>query len=130
MTEEAIRVEKRAREQAIAVLPADKLAAVQMPGQHEVIAGVAGRLPDARVVGAEDADMSLRVRCGFGSGDHDHPPIVRHAGDTVVYPLPPAAPHSVRHAIETDLVVVVATNREHGRGWLDGGNEGGEGVQL
>lgn len=130
MTEEAVRVEKRAREQAIAVLPADKLAAMKVSGQHEIKAGMAGCSPDARVVGAEDADMSLRVRGGFRPGDRDHPPIVRHPGDIVVNPPTAAAPHSVRHAIETDLIVVVAADREHGRSGLDGGHECGEGVQF
>ena len=42
MTQEAIRVEERARKQAVSILAGDQLAAMQMPGQDEVIAGVAG----------------------------------------------------------------------------------------
>ena len=52
MTQEAIRVEERAREQTVSILAGDQLAAMQVPRQHEVVAGDAGCLPDSRVMGA------------------------------------------------------------------------------
>src|SRR5262245_43212563 len=43
-TREAIPVEEPAREQTAAILPGNYLAAMQVPGQDEVIAGIAGSL--------------------------------------------------------------------------------------
>src|SRR5688572_7643638 len=55
MTEEAIGVEDRARKRSVPILAGNELEAMQMPGEDEVIAGVARSLPDARVVSAQDA---------------------------------------------------------------------------
>src|SRR5688572_17312568 len=50
MTQEAIPVEECPRKQAVPVLAGDQLAAMQVPGQDEVVAGMAGCLPDSRVM--------------------------------------------------------------------------------
>ena len=72
MTQEAIRVEDRPRKQAVSILAGHQLAAMQVPGQDEVVAGIAGCLPDSRVVRAQDADMPIDVRRGVRAGDRDH----------------------------------------------------------
>ena len=113
MTQEAIRVEDRPRKQAVSILAGDQLAAMQMPGQDEVVAGMAGRLPDSRVVRAQDADMPIDVRRGFRAGDRDHSPPMRHARDAVMDPLPPAVHDGVTDAVHADLVIVIAANGKH-----------------
>jgi hypothetical protein len=60
-------IEKRSRKQAVSIGAGDDLAAVQVSGQDQVIAGVAEFLPHARIVSAHDADMPI-ARCrGFGA---------------------------------------------------------------
>jgi hypothetical protein len=67
MTRVAIAVEHRARKQAVSILEADDLAAVQVPGQDQVIPGVANGFPDSRVVSAQHADMPVGWRRGVGA---------------------------------------------------------------
>jgi hypothetical protein len=57
MTQEAIRVEERAGEETVSILAHDDLTAVQVSGKDQVIAAVAGPLPDPRVVSAQDLDI-------------------------------------------------------------------------
>ena len=65
MTQEAIRVEECAGEQAVSILAGDQLAAVQVPGQNQVVAGMLRCLPDSRVMSTQDADMSIDTLRGF-----------------------------------------------------------------
>jgi hypothetical protein len=59
MAQIAIRVEDCSRKQTISILKRDYLAAVEMPGQHQVVAKVTRGLPDARVVRAQDLKITF-----------------------------------------------------------------------
>ena len=67
MTQEAVGVENRTGKQAVSILAGDDLAAVQVSGQDEVVAGMAACSPDVRVVRAQDADMPI-ARANAASG--------------------------------------------------------------
>src|SRR5207249_4796128 len=58
MAQIAVGVENRTGEQAVAVLEGDYLTAVEVAGQDQVVAATARRLPDARVVCAEDPGIA------------------------------------------------------------------------
>ena len=110
MAREAIRVEDRPRKQAVSILAGDQLAAVQMPGQDQVVAAMAACLPDSRVMRAEDSNMPICVRGGIGAGDRDQPLPVRHARDAIMDPLAPAMHHGLTDAVNADPAVVIAAN--------------------
>jgi hypothetical protein len=67
MIQEAIRVDDCSRIKPVSIFAGDKLAAVQVAGENEVVAGVAGRLPDSRVMPAQDTNIGIDVRRGFGA---------------------------------------------------------------
>src|SRR5262245_24593575 len=67
IVQETVRVEERSRKQSGAILAGDQLAAMEVPCQDEVVAGVAGCLPDSRVVRAQNADMPLFATRGDSS---------------------------------------------------------------
>ncbi len=114
MAQDAVRVEDRTRKQAVAELPGNDLAAVQMSGQDQVVAGVPARLPDARIMCAQDADIGFVWRPGIGAGDRDHPAAVRHPCRAVLDPASAALLDGVADAFHPDPVVVIAANRENG----------------
>ena len=123
VTQEAIRIEDGPGIQAVSLLPGDQLAAMQMPGEDEVVAGTAGCLPDSRVVSAQDPDMPIEVRGCVRAGDRNHTCPVRHARDAIVNPLPAALRHRFTHAGDADLPVVVTTNRKDRCGFAELANQ-------
>lgn len=112
------------------MLPGDDLAAMQMSGEHEVIAGVTGRVPDSRVVRAQDADIAINRRRGFRTGQRDHPPPMRHPSDAVMDPTPAAAFHGRANVVHADQPVMVAANGEHGRNVAKRANQLAQPAQL
>ena len=90
MSQEAIRVEERTGEEAVPILAHDDLATVQVPGQDEVIAAIAARLPDPRVVSAQDFDVRSEGACRARPRDCDGPLVMGHSDGPVVDPLPAA----------------------------------------
>ena len=114
MSQEAVRVEDRSRKQAAPILAGDQLAAVQVPGQDEVVTGMTGGLPDPRVMRAQDADMRIDVRRELGPADRDHSPPVLHARDAIMDPMAPATTHRFTHAVNSDPAVMVAGNGQNG----------------
>ena len=95
------------------MLPDDQLAAMQVPGQDEVIAGMSRCLPDSRVMCAQDANMRVDRRGGFRAGDRDHPVSMQHARHAVMNPSPAAMFNRLTNAVHADPLVVVATNSEY-----------------
>lgn len=130
MTQEAIRVEDRPRKQAVSILAGDQLAAMQVPGQNEVVTDMAGCLPDSRVMSAQDSDMPIDVRRGFRAGDRDHSLPMCHARDAVVDPLPAAMHDGFTDTVHADLAVVVATNRKNRRDFVELANQVAQLTQL
>jgi hypothetical protein len=59
MAQITIPVENRAGKEAVAILERHHLAAMEMPGQNQVIAMLTCCLPDARVVGAQNLKITL-----------------------------------------------------------------------
>lgn len=62
MTQEAAWVEERARKQPVSIVARDDLATVEVSGQDQVIARIAARSPDSRVVRAQDANVPVARR--------------------------------------------------------------------
>ena len=130
MAEAGVRVEERRRKQVVSELAGDDLTAVQVPGEDELETRVAGSLPDARVVRAQDADVPIDLRRGFRAGDGDHAPSVGHVGDAVVDPLAPAPHDGLADAVHADPVVVIPTDGEHPCDLSDPAHEPAEDAQL
>ena len=59
MAEIAIRVEDRSGKQTVSILKRDHLAAMEMPGQHQVVATLTRSFPDARVVRAQNLKITF-----------------------------------------------------------------------
>jgi hypothetical protein len=111
-------------------VPRDKLAAVQVPREDEVVAGVAGSLPDTRVMSTEDTDLALVVRRSLRTGDGDHPPEMSDARDPVVNPLSASARHRLPDRVQADLAIVVAADGKHRRDFVEAGNQAAELAQF
>ena len=115
MTQEAVRVEKSTREKTVSILAHDDLAAVQVSGQDQVIAAIAARLPDFRVMGAQDLDICSKGACSVRSGDCDNALTMRHSDGPVVDPFPSALLDGAAYAAKPDALVMVAADREDRR---------------
>ncbi len=113
MTQIAIRIENRSGKQAVSVLKRNKLTAVKMPRKDEVVATLPHRLPDARVVSAENPNIAIGLRCSLRTGDRYHSGTMRQSSDAIMYPLTSATDYGVSNSIKTDMAVVIPTHRQH-----------------
>ena len=59
MAQITIRVKNRSWEQTVSILERNRLTAMQMPGQNQVVALLTRSFPDARVVCAQDLKITL-----------------------------------------------------------------------
>ena len=108
-----MRIKNCTREQAVSILEGDDLTAVQVAGQHQVVAVRADGFPDSRVMSAEDANIPIDWRRGVGARDDDESLVIRYSRRAVVDPLPPAALDSLPYAIHPNPLVVVTTDRQN-----------------
>jgi hypothetical protein len=69
----AVRVENRPGEQAVAILEGNHLAAVEVAGENQVVAAPPRRLPDVRVVGAQNLNIAPGQGRRVGTGDANRP---------------------------------------------------------
>jgi hypothetical protein len=65
MSQKAIGVEKCAWKQAVSIVPTDDLTTMEMSGEDQIVAGLAGGFPDSRVVSAQHSDIPFMRRCGI-----------------------------------------------------------------
>jgi hypothetical protein len=130
VTQETVRVEDCSGKQAVSILTGNELAAMQVPGQDEVVAGMAGCLPDSRVMRAQDADMAIMVWRGLRTGNRDYPPPVRHTRGAIVDPVSAATDHCLTNMVEADLAVVIAANGKDRRNLLEAANQARQRRQL
>lgn len=116
MTQVAVWIEDRPGKQAVAKLEGDHLAAVEMPGQDQIIAAPPRRLPDAWVVGTQNPTIArwqrrrLRTRDGNGSLP------MHNVGAAPMNPLPATTKDRIAHPVHAHSSVVVAAHRKDGRG--------------
>ena len=113
MTQIAVRVENRSGKQAVSKLKRNQLTAVKMPRKNEVVATLTRRLPDTRVVCAENPNIAIGLRCSLRTGDRYHSRTMHHSSDSIMYPLTSATHDCVADSIKTDMAVVISTHREH-----------------
>lgn len=101
-------------------MEADGLAAVEVAGEHEVEMTVAGSLPDAGIVGAEDVDIrrGKRVR-GGGPGDGEGAGAMHKERGGLLDPAGPGGGDGGADLLLTCGGIVVAWN----------GEDGGEGME-
>src|SRR5262245_59971047 len=112
MAQITVRVETRSGKQAIAILEDNHLATVEVPSQDQVIAEPPRRLPDSRVVGAQNAKVPPGQGPRLGADDGDLSATVCNAGAARMNPLTPAADDRVAHAAHADVAVVIAPHRK------------------
>ena len=103
---------------------------MQVTRQDEVIAGVAGSLPDSRVMSTEDTHMALVVRGSLRTRDRDHSPAMGHARNAVVNPLPAAQCHRLADGVHADLAIVVSANSQHGCDCMESADQAAQLGQL
>jgi hypothetical protein len=88
---------------------------MEMSGQDKVVAGVAVRPPDSRVVRAQDADVTVHgwrtVRAGHG----DDAALVGNKRRAVVNPVTAASHDGFADARQANAIVVIARDGEHRR---------------
>lgn len=115
MVQVAVRVKERSGIQAIAVFESHELAAVEMAGKNEIKATLSRRLPDARVMGAQHAHMAFRQEVRLRPCKDDFTAIAKQMRAGCMNPL--AVPRDDRgfHAIDADILVVIAADRENRR---------------
>jgi hypothetical protein len=63
MRQKAVRVKDRAGKQAVAIFKGHALATMQMPGQHQVVTLMTRSLPHARIVCAQNSNITIRQSC-------------------------------------------------------------------
>lgn len=130
MVQEAVRIEDRPGKQPISIMPCHQLAPVQVSGENQVEAGVAGSLPYARVVGTEHTNMTLVVRRCVRARDRDHASEMRHAADAVMDPVPAPLRHRIANGVQAELTVVVTADRKNRCRLVQAGNQIAELAQL
>jgi len=115
MAQITIRVENRSGKQTVSILERNRLTAMQMPGQNQVIALLTRSFPDARVVRAQNLKITLGQRRRVGAGHGNHSRTMRYSSGAGMNPLSPAAHDRVADSIHTDMSVVVAAHGEDRR---------------
>ena len=113
MAEAGVFVEESRRKQAASKLAGDELTAVEVPGEDELEARVAGSLPDAWVVRAHHADVPIDVFGRLRAGDGDHASRMGHVPDAFVDPLPPSLHDGFADKVHADPVIVVPAHGKH-----------------
>lgn len=125
MTEKAVRIEQRSREEAIPLRPRDDLAAVKVSSENQVVGVVTRGLPNARVMGAQDSYVPVPVSTTrvIRPRDRDRPLAVRKIGGIVVNPAAAAFDDGIADAIDADPTVMIAANGEGRRDLDETGDE-------
>jgi hypothetical protein len=110
-----IRVENRTGTQTVSILERNHLAAVKVPGQNQVIALPTRPFPDARIVRAENSNITFRQSGRIGAGNGDHSRTMPDSHGPSLNPSTPAGGDRVADLIDPDLSVVVAAHGKHRR---------------
>jgi hypothetical protein len=117
MPQITIRVKQGSGKQTVSILKHNHLAAVQMPREDEIVAVLPRRLPNARVVRAQNPNIAIGLWGRIGARDRDRSRAMRNSRDPVVNPLASSADHRVTNPLNADGPVVISPHCQN-RGLL------------
>lgn len=110
MAQIAVRVENGSRKQAVSILKRDQLAAMEMPGQNQVITTLPRGSPNPRIVRAQDSKVTCGQAKSVRTGNRNHARTMRHSSEPIMNPFTAAAHHRLTDSMYADMAVVVSAN--------------------
>jgi hypothetical protein len=108
MPDVTVWVEHGSGKQTIPIFKRDQLTAMEMSGEHQVIAAFTRSFPDGRVMCAQNSIVALRHRNCIRAGNRNHPRTMRHANRRVLNPITAAAHHCFANSIHAHMAVMVS----------------------